>query len=159
LLWFPFLIAPFSSKAIDKFNSDLNSSFWYVYSNDRNDLYHLKINESICQIFTNPYDNLKFISMRVDSIPRDLVGELYFSYFLGEQVFSLSNKYFDNKSIYLDLPKAAKKDQVVQFCIQNSSLNPVSLFMKNKNSPFVLSNDLKSFNDKNFPLYLYFKKS
>lgn len=159
LLWLPFLIAPFSSKTIDTFNSDLNSSFWYVYSNDRNDLYHLMINDSICQIFTSPYDNLKFISIRVDSIPKDLLGELYFSYFLGDQVFSLSNKYFDNKSIYLGLPKAVKKDQVVQFCIQNSSLNSISLFIKNKNLPFILSNDLKSFNDKNFPLYLYFKKS
>ena len=159
-LWLPFLLAPFSSKSIEPLNLELNSSFWYVYSNDRNDLYQLQAEESICELFTNPYDGLKFIGLRVDSIAKGSLNdnELRFSYFLDDYFFALDNKYFDNKSIYLDLPKAANQGQVVQFCIQNLSPNAINLFVKNKDQPSLLSNHLKSFNNKNFPLHLYFKK-
>lgn len=157
-LWLPFLLAQFSSKSIEPLNLELNSSFWFVYSNHRNDLYQLQAEDSVCELFTNPYDSLKFVGLRVDSIAKDSLNEVKFSYFLDDNFFALDNKYFDNKSIYLDLPKEANQGQVVQFCIQNSSPNSINLFVKNKEQSSVLSNHLKSFNNKNLPLHLHFKK-
>ena len=155
----PFLISPLLTQK-DNFAGNLNSSRQFVYSNERNDLYSLHAGQSICEQVIYPYANLEFIAMR---LPFDFnkfsQDEIRFSYSVTDEKVSMKETYFDNKSIYLRVPKISEEiNQSLRFCIYNDSNQDIDLFVKNKNAHGLKMNDQHTFIEKNLPLYLYFKK-
>jgi hypothetical protein len=154
----PFLISPLLTQT-DNLAGNLNSSRQFVYSNERNDLYPLHAGQSICEQVIYPYANLEFIAMRLPFNFNKFSQDIRFSYYLSDEEVGIKESYFDNKSIYLRLPKVSEEiNQSMRFCIHNDSNQDIDLFVKNKHAHGVKINDQHTFIEKNLPLYLYFKK-
>lgn len=154
----PFLIAPLLTQT-DNFAGNLNSTRQYVYSNERNDLYPLHAGQSICERVIYPYASLEFIAMRLPFNFNKFSQDIRFSYYLLDEEVGIKESYFDNKSIYLRLPKVSEEiNQSLRFCIHNDSNQDIDLFVKDKHAHGLKMNDQHTFIEKNLPLYLYFKK-
>lgn len=154
----PFITSPFFNQTND-FAKNLNSSRQFVNSNDRSDLFLLNKGSSICELLNPPYSNLEFIAMRIPFNFSELNEDISFSYYFQDSFENISESYFDNKSLYLRLRKViVESDKSLQFCIHNNSNEDINLFVKNKKATMNELNGHRTFLEKNFPFYLYFKK-
>jgi len=102
---------------------------------------------------------LEFIAMRLPFNFNKFSQDIRFSYYLSDEEVGIKESYFDNKSIYLRLPKVIGEiNQSIQFCIYNYSNQDIDLFVKNKHAHGLKMNYQHTFIEKNLPLNLYFKK-
>lgn len=140
------------------FYGDLNQMSRLTYSYDHSQPFVLKSEATVCNVINNPYNRLQAIELRT-KINSDLAEKIQFFYVLNQQEMKFDTVITDARSVFLKINDPLAPRQEIQVCILNKNDQNFVFDIAKESGSLHLLNLLPTFENKSFPMYLYYKSN